>query len=222
MIPVIILTDTTPGIGSTQAVLVEVSMRRFIRSLSFSAILAVSAEVPARAQDAEFGCKVLLCAAASNPSWPSIPYCVPVMNQLYAMMRSLRFRWPVCTAAGTGAPGYEPYQPCPAGWQETGHNTQTSSIADGGGDTGVSASMRAGGNDLCARRLLQQPSGRPLQASAPDRQIQCPANDGDNGGGFGSGQVCIEYMPRRRNERPYYFDVRGADGTLNRVWFNVR
>ncbi len=197
-------------------------MRRFIRSLTFSAILAVSAEAPAKAQDAEFGCKVLLCAAASNPSWPSIPYCVPVMNQLYAMMRSLRFRWPVCTAAGTGAPGYEPYQPCPIGWQETGQNAQTSSVANGDSDTGVSSSMRSGGNDLCARRLPQQPSGRPLQASMPGGQIQCSAGDDDNGGGFGSGQVCIEYMPRPRNERPYYFDMRGADVNQSRVWFNVR
>ena len=81
------------------AVLVEVSVHRFIRSLTFSAIFAVSAGASAKAQDAEFGCKVLLCAAATNPSWPSIPYCVPVMNQLYAMMRAVRFRWPVCNAA---------------------------------------------------------------------------------------------------------------------------
>ncbi|MGL4439504.1 MAG: hypothetical protein ACRCUE_09540 [Bosea sp. (in: a-proteobacteria)] len=177
--------------------------------VSFSAILAVSVETPAKAQDAEFGCKVLLCAAASNPSWPSIPYCVPVMNQLYAMMRSLRFRWPVCTAAGTGAPGYEPYQPCPPGWQETGQNTQISSVANGG-------------NDLCARRLPQQPSGRALQASVPGGQIQCSASDGDNGGGFASGQVCIEYMPRPLSERPYYFDMRNTEGNQSRVWFNVR
>lgn len=194
-------------------------MQGFIRSMTFSAILAVSAGPPAKAQDAEFGCKVLLCAAASNPSWPSIPYCVPVMNQLFSMMRSVRFRWPVCIAAGTGAPGYEPYQPCPAGWQEA---TQTSSVADSGGDTGVSSSMRSGGNDLCARRLPQQPSGRPLQASVPGGQIQCPASYGDNGGGINSGQMCIEYMPRPLSERPYYFDVRGADGSQSRVWFNVR
>jgi hypothetical protein len=193
--------------------------------VSFSAILAVSAEAPAKAQDAEFGCKVLLCAAASNPSWPSIPYCVPVMNQLYAMMRSLRFRWPVCTAAGTGAPGYEPYQPyqpCPPGWQETGQNTQTSSVANGGSDTSVSSSMSSGGNNLCARRLPQHPSGQQLQVSVPNGQIQCPVSDGEKGGGIGSGQVCIEYMPRPLSERPYYFDVRGADGHQSRVWFNVR
>jgi hypothetical protein len=216
MIPVIIMTDITLGLRSTPAVLVEVSVRRFIGALTFSAILAVSAEAPAKAQDAEFGCKVLLCAAASNPSWPSIPYCVPVMNQLYAMMRSLRFRWPVCTAAGTGAPGYEPYQPCPAGWQET------SSVADGGGDNGVISSVAQNSNDLCARHLSPQSSARPPQANVPGGQIQCPARDGDNGGGIGSGQTCIEYMPRPLSERPYYFEMRNTQGNQSRVWFNVR
>lgn len=36
----------------------------------------------AKAQDASFGCKVLLCAAATAPGWTGIPYCVPVMQQL--------------------------------------------------------------------------------------------------------------------------------------------
>jgi hypothetical protein len=165
---------------------------------------------------------VLLCAAASNPSWPSIPYCAPMMNQLYAMMRSLRFRWPVCTAAGTGAPGYEPYQPCPAGWQETGHNTQTSSMADVGGDRRVSSTLRNGESDLCARRVSPQPPNGQLQASVPGGQIECLASGGDNGSGTGSGQPCIEYRPRPRNERPYYFDMRNSDGGQTRVWFNVR
>jgi hypothetical protein len=198
-----------------QAIGLEVSMRRFIRSLTFGTIIVVSTGASAKAQDAEFGCKVLLCAAATNPSWPSIPYCVPVMNQLYAMMRSLRFRWPVCTAAGTGAPAYEPYQPCPAGWQEASSQT-------GGGEMDGSSSLQHGGHDLCARRLPPPSSNRLLQASVPGAQIRCPTSNGDNGGGISSGQVCIEYMPRRRKERPYHFDLRNAEGNQSRVWFNVR
>ncbi len=194
-------------------------MRRSVFALALSTALPVWSAASVEAQDAEFGCKVLLCAAASNPSWPSIPYCVPVMNQLYAMMRSVRFRWPVCTAAGTGAPGYEPYQPCPAGWQET--SNQTSSQV-GGGDNLINSDLRSGSNDLCARRLPPQHLGRPVQASVPGGQIQCPASDGDNGSVITSGQVCIEYMPRPRNERPYYFDVRNAGNGQTRVWFNVR
>jgi hypothetical protein len=199
--------------------MMEANMRRSVFAFALGAALPVWSAAPAKAQDAEFGCKVLLCAAASNPSWPSIEYCVPVMNQLYAMMRSLRFRWPVCTAAGTGAPGYEPYQPCPAGWQET--SNQTNSRA-GGGDNQVSSDLRSGSNDLCARRLPLQPLGPPLQASVPDGHIQCPTNGSDNGADNGQGQDCIEFRPRPRNERPYYFDVRGSDGNQSRVWFNVR
>lgn len=40
----------------------------------------------ADAQDASFGCKVLLCAAASAPSWSGIPYCVPVMQALFRQL----------------------------------------------------------------------------------------------------------------------------------------
>jgi hypothetical protein len=69
---------------------------------------------PAAAQDASFGCKVLLCAAAASPNWRGIPYCVPVMSQLLQMMSRRGFRWPVCAEAGTGAPGHEPYDACPA------------------------------------------------------------------------------------------------------------
>lgn len=199
--------------------MMEANMRRSVLAIALSAAFPVCSTAPAQAQDAEFGCKVLLCAAASNPSWPSIPYCVPEMNQLYAMMRSPRFRWPVCTAAGTGAPGYEPFQPCPTGWQET--SRQTSSQA-GGGDNPISSDLRSGGNDLCARRLPRQPLGRPLQASVPDGYIQCPASDGDNGADNGQGQDCVEFRPRPRNERPYYFDVRSVGNGQNRVWFNVR
>jgi hypothetical protein len=209
------MTDATPRVVSRQVVVVEVSMRNSLSALTFSAIVAVSAEAPARAQDAEFGCKVLLCAAATNPSWPSIPYCVPVMNKLYSMMRGWGFSWPVCTAAGTGAPGYEPYQPCPAGWQET------MSAAEGG-DNGVTSFDFQGGNDLCARHLPPQPFDRPHQASVPGGQILCLGNDGETGGMVAKGQDCTEYMPRPRNERPYYLDVRNAQGNTTRVWFDVR
>ncbi|UVK49267.1 hypothetical protein BPNPMPFG_006915 (plasmid) [Mesorhizobium sp. AR07] len=68
----------------------------------------------ARAQDASFGCKVLLCAAASAPSWSGIPYCVPVMHELF---RSLARggSWPTCPEGNAGGLGHEPYYPCPAG-----------------------------------------------------------------------------------------------------------
>jgi hypothetical protein len=69
---------------------------------------------PAAAQDASFGCKVLLCSAATSPGWPSIPYCVPVMQSLFRILAK-GGRWPSCPEARTSGLGYEPYQACPTG-----------------------------------------------------------------------------------------------------------
>ncbi len=88
---------------------------RISRAFPFvAAFLLLPGRAPA--QDASFGCRVLLCALASNPSWNGIPYCVPVMNQLFAMMRRRGFSWPPCGEAKTGSPAYEPYMDCPSGF----------------------------------------------------------------------------------------------------------
>lgn len=57
----------------------------------------------ARAQDASFGCKVLLCAAASAPGWTAIPYCVPIMEEVFREL-SLGWSWPTCSQAYAGRP----------------------------------------------------------------------------------------------------------------------
>jgi hypothetical protein len=69
---------------------------------------------PAAAQDASFGCKVLLCSAATSPGWPSIPYCVPIMQNLFRLL-ARGGGWPSCDEARTSSLGYEPYQACPQG-----------------------------------------------------------------------------------------------------------
>lgn len=76
--------------------------------------LAPAAAPPAAAQDASFGCKVLLCAAASSPGWSGIPYCVPVMQELFHRLAH-GGGWPSCSEGHASGPGYEPYQACPAG-----------------------------------------------------------------------------------------------------------
>ena len=68
----------------------------------------------AHAQDASFGCKVLLCAAASAPGWSGIPYCVPVMQTLFTEIARKK-PWPTCPEGNAGDLGYEPFLPCPAG-----------------------------------------------------------------------------------------------------------
>lgn len=69
----------------------------------------------APAQEASFGCKVLLCAAATAPSWSGIPYCVPVMQQLFRQLAK-GGGWPSCPEGQTSGLGHEPYLPCPTGW----------------------------------------------------------------------------------------------------------
>lgn len=69
-----------------------------------------------RAEASEWGCKVLLCASSSDPSWRGVPACHPPMHRLISAMRGWGFSWPTCPEAGTGKPGYEAYDECPAGW----------------------------------------------------------------------------------------------------------
>lgn len=72
------------------------------------------------AADASFGCKVLLCAAASNPGWSGIPYCVPVMHELFHRLEH-GGGWPTCPEGHASGLGYEPYAPCPAGMTAVGN-----------------------------------------------------------------------------------------------------
>jgi len=90
-------------------------MNRCFALLAFVGLSLVPVDVPrALAQDASFGCKVLLCAAASSPSWSGIPYCVPVMQELFRRL-ARGGGWPSCSEGHASGPGYEPYEACPAG-----------------------------------------------------------------------------------------------------------
>lgn len=59
----------------------------------------------AKAPDAEFGCKMFLCAASQNPSWQDVPYCVPPMNKLVRDMAKPGFSWPIATRQRRENPG---------------------------------------------------------------------------------------------------------------------
>ncbi len=54
-----------------------INKRRLVTALCYSA-LAAFLPASGAAQDATFPCKVLLCSQAN---WPTIPYCVPIMQQ---------------------------------------------------------------------------------------------------------------------------------------------
>lgn len=75
------------------------------------------------AKASEWGCEVLLCAASNNPSWQQIPFCQPPMTKLIACLSATNpCSWPQCTQAGTGAPGHDPYEQCPTGWNPRSSN----------------------------------------------------------------------------------------------------
>jgi hypothetical protein len=81
------------------------------------ALLAGALGVPfpsAHGAGASFGCKVLLCAAATPPSWSGTPYRVPVMDQLFRDL-ARGGSWPTCPEAHAGGLGYDPYRPCQSG-----------------------------------------------------------------------------------------------------------
>ena len=82
--------------------------------LASIALTPILLSQPAAAEDASFGCKVLLCAAAAAPSWSGIPYCVPVMQQLFTQLAK-GDGWPTCAQGSASPVGYQPYDACPAG-----------------------------------------------------------------------------------------------------------
>jgi hypothetical protein len=96
---------------------------RLAKLTAIIAVVSVAASfisvVDLRASD--WGCQVLLCASASNPSWRRVPACHPPMHRLISAMSGWGFTWPTCPEAGTGKPGYERYADCPAGWS-VGYN----------------------------------------------------------------------------------------------------
>ena len=69
--------------------------RRRLKTFLVLGALAMSPLRPGVAQDATFPCKVLLCSQAN---WPTIPYCVPIMQQAI-WMQLLRVAVGICQQA---------------------------------------------------------------------------------------------------------------------------
>lgn len=147
-----------------------------------------------QAQDASFGCKVLLCAAATNPSWQGIAYCVPIMQTLMSLMGKRGFSWPPCPEAKTGAPGHEPHAPCPDG-------STAVEVANDGQSNGGSAPM-------CARPRPTNAAFAPADPAALDAE---------------SLKQRFELTPRPLRDKPLYFEMPRADGQgTERVYFSLR
>ncbi|MGN7882541.1 hypothetical protein [Ensifer sp. 22460] len=188
-------------------------MRRLLYAVTG---LAAFAFLPsgAKAQDAEFGCRILLCAASQNPSWQGVPYCVPPMKKLIRDMAKPGFSWPICHEAKAGKPGHEQYEECPAG----------SSV-------GYSESGREGANrtpNKCVQIVDRCENRGDFQARYGDADANDRANIKvrtlHNGRGNLSDSGCKVQitMPRPQRSNPYFFDIPNDKDDKERFWFNLR
>ncbi|MCX8571102.1 hypothetical protein [Aminobacter sp. MET-1] len=177
---------------------------RYLLPAIAGAMLGLSAG-QAAAQDAEFGCKILLCVASQNPSWQGVPYCVPPVMKLLAIRKVHPGYWPACPQAGTGKPGREEYEDCPAGSTPVNISAGT-----GGGDNGRERSIPG-----CAKPV----------------QVACSSLiDRDEPGYYTrarrvADQLCstTTTFPRAKRKDPYYFDIRNKEtGKISRHYFNLR
>lgn len=168
-------------------------MVKFRPALLGLAVLVSLGVSPARAQDASFGCKVLLCAAATNPSWSGIPYCVPVMTQLFRMLRR-GGGWPTCPEGNAGGLGYEPYKPCPTGQVAYGQVQN--------GDNGGAALQPDPNGAYCV-----EPERFARMCSGQDNQAGCD----------------LSYRPTLRTQRtePHFVDIT-TGGSTSRFYFSLQ
>lgn len=177
-----------------------------MRLKSFFAIVAFTAPfsaavAPAQAQDASFGCKVLLCAAAVSPSWSGIPYCVPVMTQLFRQL-ARGGSWPNCAEGGANSGlGYEPYHACPGG-------TFAYTATSGGGDRATYGAWTQDPNgEFCADPVqLSQNTGSDCNSD------NCPITT----------RPSYTPSPRPRRDDPYYVDLTPTGQATSRFYFSLR
>jgi hypothetical protein len=160
---------------------------RHIRVAAAAAVCgfaAFASTAPARAQDASFGCKVLLCALSTNPSWTGVPYCGPLMSQLFGILNN-GGSWPICDAANVSPVGYNPYGACL------------------GGTTAVSLTSSRSGSSYVA-----DSSG--ASCGAP---IATPSGmSGGCQSVSDSGSQCLAISARPANPTPYFVDITTATG----------
>ena len=99
-------------------------------SAALALFAGLAASPLARAQDASLGCKSLLCAAATNPDWSGIPYCVPPMTELFNILEN-GGGWPSCPEGDVSGVQYTPYKACPTGWLAGNFDTGTNNLGFG-------------------------------------------------------------------------------------------
>ncbi|WP_137137285.1 hypothetical protein [Rhizobium sp. FKY42] len=181
------------------------------------AVLAMS-PVPAHAEDASWGCQVLLCAASQSPSWHGVPYCVPPMKKLIAAIAKPGFSWPVCHEAKAGEPGFEPYEECPAGM--TAVSSRTDSDRPGFGSENLDQCTKT--ENQCSNRAAFRTQFGDARENKQRGVTITPLNqNNDNQWNPDNGCMVQITQPRPRRSEPYFFDIPNEQGVSQRAWFNL-
>lgn len=175
-----------------------------ITTLAAGLMLVAPATLPVRAQDAPWGCQVLLCAAATTPSWSGIPYCVPPMTALFQQL-ARGGGWPSCPEGGeTSGLGYQPFKPCAA--PDVNINYQPE--VDGSQGMIISAGV-----------FQADPNG--AYCGNPD--LASYSTGFDNGmGTFTSQPIAQQLTHAVANPEPYYVDITPTGAAPTRFYFSLQ
>lgn len=189
-------------------------MKHVLFSVASMAVV-FSGVTAGHAEDASWGCQVLLCAASQNPSWHGVPYCVPPMTDLIRAMKKPGFSWPICHEAKAGKPGYEGYEDCPDGFQVgySSNGSDNSSRSEPDRCVKIVDQCR---NNAEFRRLY----GNEAENRRSDISIQYLDSGGDSGSSRSQCSVQVS-TPRPVRSDPYYFDIPDDKGVKQRFWFNL-
>ncbi|RWJ21163.1 MAG: hypothetical protein EOR27_24230 [Mesorhizobium sp.] len=175
----------------------------------------------AKAQDAAWGCQVLLCAASQSPSWQGVPYCVPPMRKLIAAMSRPGFDWPICHEAKAGQPGREEYEECPAGtkvgYTESGNHDDWNRNREPNRcvKTVDRCENRAQFQSLYGDEEANRRAGISISYSYSGNSSALVARNN-------SGCKVQISTPRPRRANDWYFDIPNDKGVKERFWFNLR
>jgi hypothetical protein len=129
------------------------------------------------------------------------------MQKLMSAMKKPGFSWPTCPEGGAGAPGFERYADCPAGWTPT---------------RGSNPSDRSEGQSLCTR-TVNECGLRQSFFGSPNGNRRETTRDGVTRV-FSETNSCsvTEYTARPLRNEPYYFDIKDDQtNQTNRFWFNL-
>lgn len=162
-----------------------------LKLLMLTSVIGGATFSEGRADDASFGCQVLLCAASSNPSWSGVPYCVPVMHRLFDLLAA-GHSWPTCPEGHASAPGYQPLEDCPQGTAPATRQETDSGSHNSVGQYGIEYRQDDNGAYCAPPNELNS-----LHWSGPDRATI-----------------------RQKRVDPYFVDISTANGT-SRFWFSL-